>query len=476
MNMASSSHSLADLHARLKPFGQEHVLRWWTELSAAEQAKLADQIQQIDMPSLRALAEKRAESAHRWTTEEVLPAPVLTLPQTVPERLAERRAHDRGEAALRAGHVAVLVVAGGQGSRLGFDGPKGAFPIGPVSGATLFQILCEKVLAIRRRYDGSLPLLLMTSEQNDSQTREFFAKHDHFGLPASEVTFFPQGTMPAIDAGTGKLLLSAKGELAVSPDGHGGLLAALVRHQILKQLKQRGVRWLFYCQVDNPLLRVADATYLGQHIEAGADMSLKVVEKNGPREAVGNVVRRHGRLQIIEYSELPDALAEPRDASGRLAIWAGSTAIHVFSIPFLERLAADPELLPFHVALKKVPFIDAAGDPVTPNAPNALKFEKFIFDALPLAANALAVETRRTDEFEPLKNTTGEYSPRTVRQAMIRLHAEWLGQAGVEVPRDSAGQPIFPAEISPRYADSAEELCRKSPHMSRIAKPVYLSE
>ncbi len=457
------------LRSNLAACNQDHVLRWWPELSSDQRAPLLRQLQGLNLDLVQRLYHEQ-QSGPSYSPETVHPAAVVRLPDAMEDWEREQQAAARGEQALKDAQVAVLLVAGGQGTRLGFDGPKGSFPIGPVSGKSLFQIHAEKVLALSRRYQNPLPFYLMTSPENDPATKEFFTEHGYFGLEPSQVVFFEQGTMPAVDQKTGRLLLEAKDRLATSPNGHGGVLQALADGAHLDQLTGRGIRFLFYYQVDNPLVRVADPAYLGYHIAAEAEMSLKVVRKLAPYERLGNVVQVDGRTMIIEYSDLPKEQAERRTRDGALELWAGSIAVHVFSLDFLQRLAKGGSVLPYHRAVKKVPFVDEKGNSIDPQEPNAIKFEMFVFDALPLARKALVLETDRTEEFEPLKNAEGENSPVTVKQAMSNLFAGWLEQAGARVARREDGSAVVPIEISPLVALDAADL------RGRLARPEPITE
>lgn len=449
----------ADLHERLRQYGQDHVLAPWERLTPKERHALVDQLLALEVEELRQLYARRNTGYALPPAEQVRPAPVA---------VPCERDRSLGEKLLRGGKVAVLLVAGGQGSRLGCQVPKGMVPVGPVSGKTLFQLHAEKVLALRRRYRRPVPFLIMTSAATHADTTAFFAEHDFFDLPEGEVFFFQQGTMPALDLETGKLLLEAPGRLFTSPNGHGGTLTALADSGLLAQLRGRGIEEIFYFQVDNPLVKVADPAFLGCHRAAGAEVSTKVVAKVGPTERTGNVVAVAGRCTIIEYSDLPEELAWQTDATGQLRIWAGNTAIHVFNTAFLARVTAAAANLPFHTARKKVPYLDESGRLVQPERENALKFERFIFDVLPLAERWTVVETSRREEFEPLKNASGPNSPETVRQALLDLAADWLGRAGVAVP------PSVEVEISPLFALDAEELAAKVDRGRRIEGPCYL--
>lgn len=468
---------------RLSRHDQQHVLRYWDELDADGRSRLRSQIERLDLERLDDLIARfvRGDEGEAAAIDPaaVEPIEVHRLPQTDAERVARRRAADRGEEALAGGSVAAVLVAGGQGTRLGFDGPKGTYPIGPVSGASLFQLHAEKLVALGRRAGAPIPLYVMTSPDNHEATAAFFAAHDDFGL--DRVRLFSQGQMPAVEAATGALLLADRDRLALSPDGHGGTIAALAAPgpggspSCLDELRGRGVRTVFYWQVDNPLVQVCDPAFLGLHLLADAEISFKVVEKMTPAEKVGLVVNVDGRPQVIEYSDLPATLGEQRRPDGGLRLWAGSIAIHCFDLSFLDRLASDRGRLPFHRALKKVPHLDRDGRPVEPSSPNAVKFETFIFDALPMAERSAIVETDRATEFEPLKNATGPDSPATVRQRMSDLHAGWLEQAGATVLRRPDGSVPFGVEISPLVALEAADLRGKVGPGTVVDRPFLLA-
>ena len=455
----------------VRAHNQEHVLRFWDELSPTQQQQLAAQIEQIDFAQLERLAnstgasgESPAEKARRAKP----PARLVRVPHEDSNRAAWAAARQKGEDLLRSGRVGVILVAGGEGTRLGFPHPKGMFPIGAISGKSMFQLLAEQVVARSRRAAATIPYYVMTSEKTHDETVSFFETHRHFGLDPADVCFFRQGNMPAIDRTTGKLLLAAKDELALNPDGHGGLLQALARAGLMEDMRRRGVEFLYYHQVDNPLARVCDPACLGFHLEYASEVSTKVVAKIGPEEKMGVAVDVDGRTQIIEYSDLPADAAKARDVNGQLHFWAGSTAMHVFSRAFFDRLIEQRTEMPFHRAIKKVPFIDDSCRLVEPSSENAVKFERFIFDVLPLAKNPLVVEARREDEFCPLKNSSGDFSPAHVRNSLSRLYADRLRAAGITVA------PDLPVEISPLYALDAEELAAKIDRTRKFDGPVYL--
>jgi UDP-N-acetylglucosamine/UDP-N-acetylgalactosamine diphosphorylase len=445
----------------LQAHRQEHVLKGWQKLGPTQRVELIAALSAIDFDELAAL--RQTGGPTHLTTAEAAIAP---LPVTTAETTTEERAI--GHEALRRGEVAALVVAGGQGSRLGFDKPKGLYAVGPVSGASLFQIHAEKLLALGRRYGQPVPFLVMTSPATDADTQAFFQEHRYFGLNRSDVIFFQQATMPAVCLRSGRLLLEAPGKLFLSPNGHGGTLTALAECGLLEELRSRGIRHLFYFQVDNPLVKVCDPGFLGRHIATDSEASSKVVFKRTPHEKVGVFALVDGKCGLIEYSDLPPQLAEQRQSDGQLSYRAGNPAIHLFTLEFLERVIATGGL-PYHLARKAVTHFDPESETTVPatSEPNALKFERFIFDALPLAQRWLAMETHRENEFAPLKNAAGPDSPESVRAAQIELHSRWLASRGIP----THGHPV---EVSPLYALEADELHQKLPEDFQVTGPTLL--
>jgi UDP-N-acetylglucosamine/UDP-N-acetylgalactosamine diphosphorylase len=460
----------AGLEARLRRYGQTQLLRFWDELDDRGRARLASQIGGIDFDLLGEQF-RQSGPATDWAAVSRRAEPPAAI------RIADRMqqgadARRRGAEAVRTGKIGVLLVAGGQGSRLGFEHPKGLYPIGPVSGASLLQIHFEKALALARRHEASVPIYVMTSPATHAEQEAFLAEHDRFGLPEDDVVLFCQGTMPAVDAATGKLLLAAKDSLFLSPDGHGGTVAAMARGGAIEHMRRRGIEHLFYLQVDNPLVPIGDVGLIGSHLLARSELTSMAVAKQSPRDKVGNFVTIDGRAQVIEYSDFPDDVAERRDAAGELLFWAGSIAVHVFAVSFLERVLLQSNALPFHIARKKVPYVDEAGQLVQPQQANALKFERFIFDLLPMAANALVVEYAEREVFAPLKNAPGadRDTPEYVQRMMVDLHLSWLRAAGTRV---AEGVPV---EISPLWALEPEDVAARADRPAAIEVPMYLGE
>ena len=467
--MAENINARGDLAAILEPFEQQHLLQFWDQLESEQRERLAGEILNIDFAQVRALA-RGDEQAPDWEAlaARAEPPPAVHIDGSGGP-FSPEQAQQRGEAALRNGEVGMVLVAGGQGTRLGFPHPKGMFPLGPLSERPLFQLLIDQLLARAARHQIRIPLFLMTSPATHDETVAYFAAHDRFGLAEEDLTIFCQGTMPAIDAATGKLLLAEHDRLFLSPDGHGGMVSAFARHGCLEHARQRGLKHLYYCQIDNPLAQVCDPTLLGYHLLADSDMTTQVVRKQAASERVGNVVSIDDQVRIIEYSDLPPAIAARSQSDGSLKLWAGNIAIHVFHLEFLAQMVENSAAMPFHLAHKSVPHMNDAGLQVTPEDANAIKFERFIFDLLPWARNAIVVEGNKAEVFAPVKNKDGSASdtPTTSRQAMIELHQAWLHEAGVAV---DAGVTV---EINPRFALDADELRSKLPPQTTVTKPTY---
>ena len=387
------------------------------------------------------------------------PTQLVTQPKSEEERELWRRATARGEELLRDGVVGAILVAGGQGSRLGFDKPKGMYPIGPVSQRSLFQVFCEQLLARGRKAGAVIPYFVMTSDATHDDTVAFFQEHHFFGLKPSDVYFFRQGKLPAVDDKTGQVLLAEKDEIALSPDGHGGLIKALRSAGLLDLMRDRGLETLYYHQVDNPTAIVCDPAFLGLHELHRSDMSTKVVNKVSAEEKMGVLVSVAGQTQIIEYSDMPVTRTREVEADGTLRFRAGNTAMHVMRRGYLQELVDQGRDLPYHRAHKPVSYLHHTGERIEPDpsSKNAYKFEQFIFDVLPMAKTALVVEADRAAEFNPVKNQSGADSPETSRAAICRLNREWLRSKGAMVAEDAR------IEISPLLSLSAEGTSRKVP-------------
>ncbi len=433
----------------LEANGQGHVLRFWDSLDAAAQAALLAQIATLDFAAIgrmQAMLKDAGKPAAAAGAFE--PAAVET-----PEGDARAAYVAKGEELLRAGKVAALLVAGGQGSRLGYEGPKGAYPIGPISDRPLFWFHARKLLGLKKTYGKPVPFYVMTSETNDAATRAVFEANGYFGLAPEDVFFFVQGMWPALDP-EGKIILDKPGHIFMSPDGHGGVLAALERSGALADMGRRGVEQVFFFQVDNPLVDIAAPAFVGLHAAKGADMTLKVCKKRDAHEGMGVVVvRPDGTHAMVEYSELSDEQMERTNPDGSLWLAYGSPAIHMFSYAFLK--AEADRAMPLHLAHKKIAMVDDAGATVKPAAPNGYKFEKFIFDVIPNAKALVTLAFDRTQEFSPVKNAEGNDSPATAKRDLQAKWRGWLAEAGITVPD---GMPV---EIDPAHALDAAQLKAK---------------
>ena len=446
---------------RLCPHGQQHVLRWFDELPEEGKQRLLSQIAALDLQWL-----ERVQAAEVEAHGQGQIAPCEDVVRAGDPR--ESEALKVGREALEAGRVGALVVAGGQGSRLGFDGPKGAYPIGAVSDATLFQLHAERLLAASRRHGRQPPRYLMTSATNHQATLDLFAEHRRFGLPEQSVLIFQQGMAPAVDT-DGKLLMSAPDQLVMAPNGNGGTFAALRDGGAFDHMATHGVDVLAYIHVDNPLAPTCDPLFVGHHLLRGSQFSCKAIPKTGPDEKVGSFARVDGQLCIVEYTELSQELAEATGEDGKLLYGMSNPGLYLWSLSFAEAQAARADL-PFHRAFKKIKHLDPNGDLVRPETPCGYKFEAFAMDTLADAGQTmLMVLPDRDTEFAPVKNASGVDSPDSARTLMTELYAQWIQQAGGTI--QDAGAAI---EISPLYAQDAEELRQKLPSGFVVDSDIYL--
>lgn len=456
---------------RARAAGQEHVFAFWDELDDVARARLVEQVARVDFELVAELARQLAEGAAPALEADPEPPALFPLERDAAHDARAREARGRGEELLAAGKVGYLLVAGGQASRLGYDGPKGRYPIGPLSRRSLFELHARRLRAARRRHGCATPWCVMTSRQNDGPTRAFFAEHGWFGVPREDVLFFAQDMVPALDDG-GRILMAAKDQLFLAPNGHGGSLSALAKSGALEQLAARGVEHLSYFQVDNPLVRPADPLFLGLHALAGAGMSSKVVEKKDPAEKVGVVAGRGGRLGIVEYSDLPDELRHARDGGGKLLFRAGNIAVHVLDLAFVRELTAGGLDLPWHLARKRMKVVGEDGRPAETFG---TKFETFVFDALSRSPASVTLEVARESEFSPVKNAEGADSPDTARRDLVRLFAGMASAAGLPAPpRSPDGLPLI--EIDPLLAEDERELAARAPLAPRSRGGGHLYE
>lgn len=464
--MPQTESKVAEVCAQLDKSGQSHLSTYLQGVTP-ESAKIAimDQIDEVDLDELSVLIERYIKNPSKDTApREIAPARCYTLDGQGPCGAWDRDAYRvKGEELIREGNVACFTVAGGQGSRLGYDGPKGCFPTSCVNEKSLFQMFAEAIRANELKYGCTIPWYVMTSPLNHEATVAFFESYDCFGLSRDQVMFFNQGVMPSLDAQSGQILMRDPMHLATNPDGHGGSFKALMVSGALDDMKRRGIEHVSYFQVDNPQAMVVDPVFIGLHAfapDSSGEFSSKMVSKISWDEKVGVFCSVDGRTEIIEYSDLDEDLAKQTHEDGTLAFNAGSIAIHVISVSFIERVLNDPSAtLPYHKALKKVPHFDlATGLMVTPDTNNAVKLEKFVFDGIPIASRSIVVETDRIEEFAPVKNATGNDSIESSKQLQSQRAAQWLIERGVSVPMNTDGSVNATIEISPMTALCSQDL------------------
>jgi UDP-N-acetylglucosamine/UDP-N-acetylgalactosamine diphosphorylase len=457
------------ISSQLKNYGQEHILDYLERMSKGEQQSLLEDVARIDLQQIAGLFGSYRSSRQQGHEQKFFEAAdVLSLPPEDAFAAERGRLTALGEDMLQQGRVAIFLVAGGQGTRLGYNGPKGCFPVSPVRQKSLFQLFAENITALRRRYGAALPWYIMTSQENNTATCSFFKEHGYFGLGADTVQFIIQKENPSLDL-DGRLIVSPDKTIFKNPNGHGGSLYAMKDSGALAQMAASGIDEIFYFQVDNPLAKIADPLFIGAHVENRAQMSTKVVRKIDPAEKVGIIGRVNGRLGCIEYSELSQAEIAKRLPDGRLRFSSANMAIHMLSRAFVEKLTSDPDFkLPYHIAVKGIDCL--APDMAAVKKIDGIKFEMFIFDALGFAERSVTLEVPREDEFSPVKNSAGADSPDTARAAMICQHRSWLLGSGKipAVPNDLV------IEISPLYALDAAEFAEKFVPPPTLASPLYI--
>ena len=440
--------------------GQSHLLAHLATLEGAPREAFAQRLAQIDWEELR-------EHAAPPTGGAVGASRVITFAER-DQRADELEA--AGDAAYRAGKVAVLMVAGGQGTRLGFSGPKGCFGVAPHSGKTIYQLQAEKVLALSRRIGRAVPFLVMTSPMTDAETREFFAANGDFGLARDQVRIFSQGTVPSLDQ-QGRALLAGRGRLLENPDGHGGCFTALVKSGSLDRLRSEGVTQIVYIQVDNILVPVDDPLLVGLAVREQADVISKVLAKAHPDEKVGHLVRVDGRDRIVEYTEVTPEQTRSVNAAGELIYRWGSPAMHCWSVAYLARLADAGYKIPLHRSAKPLKAWDPESGTV--QEVKGWKSERFIFDLIPEAVTSLGLEIDRNAEFAPVKNAAGVDSAASAVELAHHQYAAWLRSAGVHLAAPASAR----IEISPRFAATkAQFLSAWDGRVAEISGDYYLEK
>ncbi|KAL7489281.1 hypothetical protein ACHAW6_014866 [Cyclotella cf. meneghiniana] len=448
--MSEYEELLSSVSSRLCSINQVHILSHLDDPSNDESSKLSFLKSIADLP-LESLSqflsgalreEEKLQNSHPSDATdpdnviEPFAGNVISTTSTLPDhRQLLRQAHEAGLDAIAKGQVAALLLAGGQGTRLGYDGPKGMYDIGMPSHKTLFQYMAERIrklgmIANNNNGDvNSIPFYIMTSPLNHQATVAYFTDHDNFGL---DVTFFPQGTLPAMDF-HGKIILESPTALSMAPDGNGGIYPAMLKHGVLDDMHKRGIKYIHAFGVDNALVKPADPTFVGYCIQHAADCGNKVLWKCQPTEKVGVLASKGGKPCIVEYSDISKEMSERTGEDGRLVFGAGNICNHFYTIEFLTNVVVPNLGNMYHVARKKIPYYDeAAKATLKPTENNGIKLESFIFDIFPLSKSMAVLDVAREEEFAPVKNPPGcdSDSPDTARRLFSNVAKRWMKEAG----------------------------------------------
>ncbi|RLN94480.1 hypothetical protein BBJ28_00006218 [Nothophytophthora sp. Chile5] len=487
--MADASSIPATIRRSYEDAGQGHLFQFVDagKVTAQEACELVESLRTYNPSELAGLFERstKADSVAKGTVDEVTPLEdgvVHQLSEVAPELKAKW--FEQGLEAVANGTVAALVLSGGQGTRLGFAGPKGMYDIGLPSGKSLFELFAQRILKVQALAQSrfnlaetpQVPWLIMTSEMNHEATVVFFRDNQFFGLSRAQLHFFCQGTLPCFTE-DGRFILETASRLACASDGNGGIYPALKRSGLLDLLDQRDVQYLHVFSVDNVLCKVADPVFIGYSMDQDADCANKVVWKARPDESVGVLAKRNGAYCVVEYSELDRSAAEQVDpATGKLSFGAANICNHLFRLDFLKRccLQKDAE---YHVAKKKIPHVNDEGTAtVTPTSNTGVKLETFIFDVFPLSASMKVLGVAREDEFAPVKNAPGSASdsPDTARQLISAQCKRWLLGAGATF--DVNSDPDAVCEVLPSLSYNGEGLEELARSVSPIRLPVVLEE
>ena len=402
-------------------FGQEHLLAFYGELTAEEQESLLDQILSINFPLVKSLYEHaKAEEAGQTAMQGEITPIGCTEKSSIPQELLKQY-EAAGRQAIREGKFAAVTMAGGQGTRLGHNGPKGTYDIGLASHMSLFEIQCMRLKKKREELGVSIPWYIMTSKENDGATRAFFEEHDYFGYDRDSVMFFVQCMLPMIHK-DGRIVLCEKGKIKEGADGHGGIFTAMIRSGAAADMQKRGVQWIFVGGIDNVLVRLCDPMFIGFMEKSGKMIGGKSLIKRDPYEKAGVFCKKDGRPYVIEYTEISDEMAKMTDKNGQYVYGDAHILCNMFNIRVFDMMS--DKGLPYHTAVKKTAYINEKGALVTPEKPNAYKFEAFIFDAFHFFEDMAILRIKREEEFAPVKNKEGEDSPETARALFLNCGEE----------------------------------------------------
>ena len=409
---------LAKAQEITRKYGQEHLLKFYEKLPKDKKEKLLKQILKIDFEQVNKLYENVKKPK---PTEEKKVEPINYVDKSKLNNNDKRKYDELGSKAIKDGKLAVVTMAGGQGTRLGFNGPKGTFDLGLRSHKTLFEILCDNLKDAKRKYGVTVPWYIMTSEENNKDTVNFFESKNYFGYPKDSIKFFKQGKFPMMDT-NGKLLIDTDGTIKEAADGHGGVYIAMLKNKIIDDMEKRGVKYVFIGGVDNVLAKMVDPTLMGLAIEQNAPAAGKSVVKAYPEEKVGVFCKKNGKPSVIEYSELPEDMVKAVDENGELKFGESHILCNLFELSAIKEISK--KLLPYHAAFKKASYINEDGKLVVPTKPNAYKYEAFVFDGFDEFGNMPILRVKREDEFAPVKNSNekGVDCPKTA----IKLYMSYM--------------------------------------------------
>ncbi len=434
--------------AKLEKINQQHLLHHWDELNSYEKKELSEQISRLDLPTFMAQQQTILNPL-------IDDSQVLTAFQDYEEAGSIADA-ELGKKMIAEGKVGCLIVAGGQGSRLGYEGPKGLYPVTIAKEKSLFQLFAERVAAAGKQVDRKLLMAIMTSSVNHAETVNYFEKERYFGLDPEQVFFFSQTDLPFLDA-QGNLFLETPSKIAAGPDGNAASLKHFVEQDVWANWYAQGIRYLNYVHIDNALADPFDAELIGFHARQQADLVIKCIKRADPLEKVGVILKNHGNVQVIEYSEISDEERLARDAEGHLKHLCANISMFSFKMDFVKNIVDNVYLkFPFHKAWKAVKYLNEDGKTVTSSQPQAWKFEKFIFDLLPYAADVKALLYARAHCFAPLKNATGTDSITDVKKALQNFDKQTFRKL---TQRDFTNDAIF--ELDPQFYYPTEALIEK---------------
>lgn len=462
---------------------QQHLLKYWDELNDEEKDILLNDIKHLNVPEACEYfksANLYSKQAQAQSDSSIQPVPQHVYGSHQASSSEKLQSYRKiGLEEISKGHIGVILLAGGQGTRIGVPYPKGMYNIGLPSSKSLFQIQAERILKLESlafEETGKKSVItwfIMTSESTMEPTRKYFQDNNYFGLKKENVIFFEQGVLPCFTF-EGEIIMDSKFKIAKAPDGNGGIYLALEKKGILSEMEKRGIKFVHVYSVDNILVKVADPVFMGFCIQSNSDCGVKVVEKKIPNEGLGVVCVVDGKFKVVEYSEISDKTVELRDESGKLTFRAGNICNHFFSTEFLNKIAHEEESkLKLHVAKKKISYIDSEGLKIKPEKPNGIKIEKFIFDVFEFSKNLVLWEVEREHDFAALKNSNAEKTenPTTSCLALYNLHKKYIEDAGGQVTPDTEGN--FVCEISPSVSYDGEGL---KPHVNgkSFESPVLL--